>query len=276
MTINLYKVFLASPGDTKEERRIAKNVISEINSTLGEHNNFRVELLTWENNSAPSFGEDGQDVINNDIGLDYDIFIGIMWKRFGTPTKRADSGTEEEFNRAYSKLTNGGNLKIMFYFNSAPLEQEGLDIEQFLKVQTFKEKVKTLGGYFWNYNTIAQFEKELRIHLSKHLLNISTSLKEEPSKVATNKPFIPEISLDFNKFLNDPNANFAHTKKDTITLGDIYIAPDLRNLNSQKKNTSYNTDNLDLLTDAIDVDGVKFLLVGNEVAGKTTIVMLIV
>ena len=275
MTINLYKIFLASPGDTKEERKITENVIDEINSTLGEHHNFRAELLTWENNTSPSFGEDGQDVINKDIGLDYDIFIGIMWKRFGTPTKRADSGTEEEFTRAYEKLEKGDDIKIMFYFNSAPLEQENLDLDQFKKVQTFKKKVGELGGYYWTYKSVDEFQREVRKHLTKHLLNISTSKPIENEKVSSdiNKPIkslIPKISEEFNNYLNDPNANFAHSKKDKLSLKDLYVAPDLRNLNISKKDTSYNTDNLDKLTDAIDVDGIKFLFVGNELAGKTT------
>lgn len=275
MIVNLYRVFLASPGDTKEERKITEAVIESINSDFEGHFNFRVELLTWENNTSPSFGEDGQDVINKDIGLDYDIFIGIMWKRFGTPTKRAESGTEEEFTRAYDKLVNGDKIKIMFYFSSAPLEQENLDIDQFKKVQLFKKKIGDLGGYYWTYKTLEEFQKELRKHLIKHLLDLST-FKTDKVELTTNeaqKPIqnlIPKISEEFNIFLNDPNANFAHSKKDKLLLEDLYVAPDLRNLKIYKKVTAYNTDNLDLLTDAIDVNGIKFLLVGDESAGKTT------
>ncbi|PYL26201.1 MAG: hypothetical protein DMF37_02915 [Verrucomicrobia bacterium] len=44
-------------------------------------------------------GADAQDVINHQLA-EYDIFLGIMSCRFGSPTKRAHSGTEEEFNRA--------------------------------------------------------------------------------------------------------------------------------------------------------------------------------
>ena len=42
-------------------------------------------------------GIDAQDVINRQLG-EYDIFLGIMNTRFGSPTHRADSGTEEEFD----------------------------------------------------------------------------------------------------------------------------------------------------------------------------------
>ena len=39
---------------------------------------------------------DPQDVVNRQIG-EYDLFVGILWNRMGTPTAVATSGTEEEF-----------------------------------------------------------------------------------------------------------------------------------------------------------------------------------
>ncbi len=271
MTTNIYKAFLASPGDTKDERLIAEKIVAEINNTLGEHHNFIVKLLKWENDTYPDFGVDGQDVINNQIGMDYDIFIGIMWKKFGTKTGRAESGTIEEFDRAYEKLKEKGDVKIMFYFNSAAIPQDQLDIEQFEKVKGFKKKVGVLGGYYWTYDTLETFEKDLRKHLQKHLLglttNQTTSITVAETKIA--KPLIPEIHPYFFKYLNDTEANFAHSKADIIPLTDIYIAPDLRDMNNPKKGTTYKVVNLDTLTDAIDVEGIKFALIGNESSGKT-------
>ena len=43
-------------------------------------------------------GSDPQQIINSQVSDEYDIFIGILWTRFGTPTERAGSGTEEEFS----------------------------------------------------------------------------------------------------------------------------------------------------------------------------------
>ena len=272
MTSNVYKVFLGSPGDTKKERDIAEKIVSEINNTIGEHHNFIVKLLKWENDTYPDFGNDGQDVINNQMGLDYDIFVGIMWKKFGTATNRAESGTEEEFERAYEKRENTGDVKIMFYFNSAPIPQDQLDIKQFEKVQIFKNKIGDLGGYYWKYETLEEFEKYLRTHLQKHLLGLTTprvtteKVKEEAEESII---FVPEISSSFRNYLNDVEANFSHSKVDTISLSDIYISPDLRDLNNPKKKTNYKVVNLDELANIIDVDGIKFILLGDESSGKT-------
>jgi hypothetical protein len=50
--------------------------------------------------------------VNAQIGFSsIDLFIGILWKKFGTPTKRGDSGSAEEFEKCYRLWaeTNGLN-----------------------------------------------------------------------------------------------------------------------------------------------------------------------
>src|SRR5688500_12688313 len=114
-------VFVASPGDVAQEREAVAEVISEFNSTWGRRLGVFLEVVRWETHSFPAAGTDAQSVINEQIGDEYDIFIGILWKRFGSPTGRAGSGTEEEFIRAYSRFrANPATVRIMFYFNIAP------------------------------------------------------------------------------------------------------------------------------------------------------------
>ena len=108
-THTLLQVFVASPSDITDERTLLADVVAEFNKTWGNRNGVTLELLRWETDSRPGFGADAQEVINNQIGDEYDIFIGIMWGRFGSGTKRAESGTEEEFNRAYARLSDSPN-----------------------------------------------------------------------------------------------------------------------------------------------------------------------
>lgn len=78
-------------------------VFTDINNTLGELLNFRIESRKWENNTFPTFGEDGQAIINDQLLDNFQLFIGIMRNRFGSLTKRTESGTEEEFLLAYKR-----------------------------------------------------------------------------------------------------------------------------------------------------------------------------
>ncbi|NAR65199.1 hypothetical protein GPS57_15750 [Acinetobacter haemolyticus] len=79
-------VFLASPSDVAYERDVIQNIINELNKTWSKNLNLRLELLRWETDVIPNFGEYSQDVINQQIGNNYDIFIGLLWSRFGMPT----------------------------------------------------------------------------------------------------------------------------------------------------------------------------------------------
>src|SRR5258708_1732589 len=108
------RVFVASPGDVQHERDSLPAVIEELNTTVGESLRFVIELVRWETHCQPAMGRP-QEVINEQIGA-YDIFVGIMWKRFGSPTGMAGSGTEEEFNVAYEEWKRDNNLHVAFYF----------------------------------------------------------------------------------------------------------------------------------------------------------------
>ncbi len=137
-------IFLASPGDVEAEREQARQVIQEINRTIGQDKEVRFDVVGWETNAYPSYGSDGQDIINQQIAdmAKYDLFLGILWNRFGQPTPRAGSGTEEEFDRAAASYSQTGRPNIMFYFNQTPSNLTSLrDTEQKMKVLQFKEKV---------------------------------------------------------------------------------------------------------------------------------------
>ena len=103
------QIFVASPSDVQGEREILEEVVSEMNRSSAKNAGFRLELLKWETSVHPGFGPDSQAVINEQIGDNYDIFIGIIWGRFGRKTSRAESGTEEEFDRALMRYKATGS-----------------------------------------------------------------------------------------------------------------------------------------------------------------------
>jgi hypothetical protein len=272
MEAKIYKCFIASPSDTKEERKICDKVFLEINKGIGNTFGFRIESWKWERDSRPAFGKDGQAVINEQRGNDYNIFIGIMWKRFGEPTPRAQSGTEEEFEDAYDRFVRKEPVEIMFYFNNAAIGMDEIVLEQIGKVQQFQKKISHLGGLYSSFNGVDDFQEKLRTHLTNYFLNIYkkevdlTPLKGSvlaPEKVST------EISMSHLFYLNDMEATFAHINADKVFLEDIYVAPDIQKIDASKKSQLVKTSNLSQITDAIDAEGIKYVFLGNELAGKT-------
>jgi hypothetical protein len=163
-------VFVASPKDVAEERACLEDVVREINLTWSKNLGIRLELIKWETHAFPGVGTDPQAVINEQIGNDYDIFIGIIWTRFGTPTERADSGTAEEFNRAYKRFReNPDQLRIMFYFKDAPIAPSELDPDQLALIREFREQLGEKGTLYWSYTTREEFATFIRMHLSRQV-----------------------------------------------------------------------------------------------------------
>jgi hypothetical protein len=167
------RIFVASPGDVSEEREIVSMVVDELRRIVGKLRHVELEAVRWETHAWPDIGDGAQDVINRQIGQ-YDIFVGIMWKRFGTPTKRADSGTAEEFDRAYTLFRRFGRPKIMFYFRTTPFYSTSpAELSQFGKVVRFRRKLEGADVLFWNYDRPLQFERVVREHLIRQLLELT-------------------------------------------------------------------------------------------------------
>ncbi|MBM4431270.1 MAG: DUF4062 domain-containing protein, partial [Chloroflexi bacterium] len=161
------RVFVASPGDVQEERDLLADVIDELNRGIAEEKGLVLELVRWETHAWPDIGEDAQDVINRQIAPG-DVFVGIMWNRFGTPTRRAESGTKKEFDRAYAYREEYGHPTIMFYFNRAPFAPSSMDeLEQKGKVLAFKKELSEKGALYWEYDGADEFERLARRHLTQ-------------------------------------------------------------------------------------------------------------
>jgi hypothetical protein len=179
MKVRKIKLFVASPGDVKEERDRLEELVGELNRTIGSTNDLYVELVRWETHARPGFGADAQDVINTQIEP-VDIFVGIMWTRFGTPTNRAASGTEEEFERAYNMWKISGQPKILFYFNKSPFFPRDVDaVSQLQKVISFRQTLQERGGLVWEYQSPDEFIRFAREHFTKELLEIAGRNKED-------------------------------------------------------------------------------------------------
>jgi hypothetical protein len=171
--LSLYRIFLASPGDVAEERDIASDVIEELNLTHGPLGNYRFELLRWETHAAPSAGRPQQVI--NDLIKQYDIFVGVMWKRFGSPSGIAESGTEEEFNIAYARWEEDNQRPLMFFFSQkkVPPAASQEDLAQQTKLFTFKQSLISK-ALIWTYKNPANFEAELRKTLCFRMNKIIT------------------------------------------------------------------------------------------------------
>ena len=168
----ILSVFVASPSDVLEERDRLDGIVNEINSTLARRKGVRLELLRWERDASPAFGNDPQAVINDQIPP-YDIFICILWHTIGSPTERAESGTIEEFELAKARYDKDQkSVRLMLYFKGAPpLSLADIDPDQYKRVVEFRSRVSEAGGLYSEFTTADDFANQVRIDLTKYLLD---------------------------------------------------------------------------------------------------------
>ena len=176
-------IFLASPSDVQAERDAAREVLEELNRVTARQKNIHFDIVGWETDAYPGFGGDGQHVLNEEIGdmTQYDLFVGIMWNKFGSPTPRAGSGTEEEFQRAFATYSTTGKPDIAFYFKNQPanLASEA-ELAQKMEVVKFKKSLFPEGliGDFADTN---DFRAQFRRHMEQRLATYNVQTPSPPS-----------------------------------------------------------------------------------------------
>jgi len=263
MTKNIkqIRIFISSPSDVNTERQEVQEVIDELNRTLGEHNGFVLFPLTWEKNTYPSVETYSQDAINKQID-DYDIFVGIMSNRYGSPTPNAGSGTEEEFNSAYEKRD---SVQIMFFFKNAQIMSNDVDIEQLQKVREFKKGIESKGVFYKDFTN--DFKKLFRESLTKYISE--KYISRDGNNPIDNPQITIQLNQEFEKYLHSTDAFFTHPSGEDISLRDLYIPQNLKIISELNKNDK--RTNIEDLTSAVDTDGFLYYIIGEERSGKTAL-----
>jgi hypothetical protein len=185
-TETILKIFVSSPSDVTNEKSVVVEVIEETNRTWADFLGTRLEPVLFETHCRPGVGDDAQQVVNGQLPA-YDVYLGILWKRFGTPTPRFGSGTEEEFEIAYKQYKQDStNIGIMFYFKDELVHPSEIDPIQLASVNEFRRKLGPKGVLHWGFESIGEFRQLIRIHLSKEL-------QQHTSKSASEKNCTPDL-----------------------------------------------------------------------------------
>lgn len=144
-------VFVSCPGDVETEKNEVKRSCEKINWVMERSGcNVSLEVQDWRN-IVGSYGERTQSIINEAF-KEYDIYLGVLHMRFGSPTGAINevtgedfgSGTIEEFNIAVEKLKEKPESVYMF-FKEPGASKTIESTQQLLKVLQFKEQISSTG-----------------------------------------------------------------------------------------------------------------------------------
>jgi hypothetical protein len=174
-TFRLVRVFLASPGDLGDERRAARDAVEEINKTIARPAGFHVDLIGWEDTISDR--RRPQEIINEDLQT-CEMFVGMMWKKWGTPPDsegKFTSGFSEEFDIA-TKLNDGHGWPIIrLYFKNIDqslLTDPGEDLKKVIKFKRNIESSKKI--YFETFVDSIEFAKRMRISVADYINKLKT------------------------------------------------------------------------------------------------------
>jgi hypothetical protein len=161
------KLFLSSTSELEAERALIGEIVAGVNRVIEDLCGATIRVIDWRKDVVPGVATDAQQVIHSQT-TDYDIYVGILATRFGTPTPRAGSGTEDEFNLAYTRFrTDPTSIRLLFYFRTG-LTGNVLNLEpdQLRRVQAFRTRLGTEKGVlFCDYSSPQEFIALFRDHL---------------------------------------------------------------------------------------------------------------
>jgi hypothetical protein len=180
------RVFAASPMDMANERGRLAVVVEDL-KRLAESIGVSLKLADWPQ-VAPGLDRPEQVILDQLKPDTWDIFIGILWHRFGTPPGNADppsgreymSGTEEEFHTACRLWKQHRRPHMMFYRCVRPIPPDDLDPEQFRCVKAFFAGFAADAdhpGLYHTFESAESFERLVRKNLITYLCDFSEQVQ---------------------------------------------------------------------------------------------------
>ena len=203
------RIFIASPGDLSEERKLFPKIVQRINKLKAHAMDVELEPLGWED-TLPGCGRP-QELINQDVEQ-CDLFVMLLWARWGTPPAENSpysSGTEEEYELARRLHREQGSLQILLYFRAVPEKMLADPGEQLSKVLEFRKRIEAERSLlFRHYQDPEEWQDLLMEHIARWL----DGFQPVPSPTSASIPL--EIQQRISE-LEEQLAKLAEKHKDT-------------------------------------------------------------
>jgi len=171
-------VFLGSPGGLDADRAAVKDAAAELNEQLRQFDVY-VDLRSGDTH-GPAGGRP-QDDINPDVDS-CQIFIGLLWDEWGSPSGVAASGFEEEYRRITDRREVGGSLcpQPLIWFKNVPPRQRADPGPHLQKVLAFRQELTdSKADFFRDYETEAELGRQVRVRLFELIVRL-TGINESP------------------------------------------------------------------------------------------------
>jgi hypothetical protein len=179
-TYQLFKVFLSSPDDVRQERAIAEDVIGQVNKSCRDTLGLQADAHTWKHLPplTPRMSESTiQQLINEEV-RECNVFVLILYKRYGSVEPGHNkSNTEREIDVALDMLATGRKIMFMSYFRELPPNADQGEQEE--KVRRLRESLRARGVLFHTYQTAEEFKERFTHDLYHTILKFRISTTKQ-------------------------------------------------------------------------------------------------
>ena len=170
--VEMLTIFVSGPSDVDSEKAALRLVVAELSKRLMRTHGVALQVVGWPDDVHPGVNIDLQAEINKQFGAEFDIYLGILGTRFGTPTRHAGSGTAEEFEQALARLrVNSRSLRVLVYFKTSKVDPFNLEIDQMQKVKEFRDGLHSRGVLYREFINTTAFLQMVQDHLDKLVSN---------------------------------------------------------------------------------------------------------
>ena len=107
-----------------------------------------------------------------------DVFVGLIWKKWGTPTGQSDCGFKEEFEIAEKRYNETRQPTILLYAKTVNEQEIGDgEKESFKRVKEFKDEiVNKQKGFLKSFDTTDQWKEIIRGRLTQYVVDKHVSV----------------------------------------------------------------------------------------------------
>jgi HEAT repeat protein len=207
--------FIGSPSDLGPERSAARSLIDEINRVIRDLG-WQIDLLGWED-TLPGASRP-QELINDDIRR-CDLFIGLLWHRWGSPTGRYSSGFEEEYELARELASEAEQIEIWLFLKDIDPDRLADPGEQLDQVLAFRRRVEEQRDVLYKpFSDVDHLLVSLRESLLRYIFRLHANVSVDQTLTPQQPPVVPREGAD------TPVAGGGQTEQAVATLRNIVDA----------------------------------------------------
>jgi hypothetical protein len=163
---------IASPSDTIEFRRVLQQTLWEWNSVQADDTGVMILPVRWELDATPEMGARPQAILNRQLVDVSDVLVGIFWKRLGTPTAEAESGTAEEIRRFIE-----AGRPVLIYRCDVPAAPTSLEGDELKRLERFLAELRS-NGLIDSFNSSDELQRKVMRALTRTVRDRFTRSRE--------------------------------------------------------------------------------------------------